>query len=263
MRRPRFSWPEWIDLRVLAAFAGLLIGVGLFIGALNTGHTENKADKAQTQGKKAERKAKVATGGVVGVNAKVNRIVRCVLNRKLSSAEHARCLNLTLPPAQRGLPGIVGQPGKTGPQGVPGVRGPVGRRGPKGDPGPLGPKGDPCLASLDSECVGPKGESGKAGDTGAKGDKGEAGAPGEPGVAGSKGDTGPAGAAGKTGETGPPGPPGPAGDPGPPGPTGSAGATGAAGPAVASFTFSFVDGAGVQQTRTCSDPDGDLNYACQ
>ena len=263
MRRPNISWPDWIDFRVAAAFVGLLIAIALLIGALNTGHTDKKATQAKTQSGQAKRRSTAAAAGTLVLRDRLAKMGRCLLRKGLTTQERAKCINLTLPVAQRGLPGLAGQqgrPGATGRQGLPGVRGPA---GPKGDRGPLGPKGDPCLASVDPTCVGPKGDSGTAGDAGAKGDKGEKGDTGATGAAGAKGDTGPAGATGNTGDTGPQGPPGPAGDPGPAGPAGPQGATGPAGAAPASFTFTFVDGAGQQVTMTCSDPDGDLNYACQ
>ena len=254
MRRPNISWPDWIDFRVAAAFVGLLIAIALLIGALNTGHTDKKATQAKTQSGQAKRRSTAAAAGTLVLRDRLAKMGRCLLRKGLTTQERAKCINLTLPAAQRGLPGLAGQqgrPGATGRQGLPGVR------------GPAGPKGDPCLASVDPTCVGPQGDSGKAGDAGAKGDKGEKGDTGAAGATGAKGDTGPAGATGDAGAQGPQGPPGPAGDPGPAGPAGPQGATGPAGAAPASFTFTFVDGAGQQVTMTCSDPDGDLNYACQ
>jgi hypothetical protein len=97
---------------------------------------------------------------------------RCLLRKGLTPQARAKCINLTLPVAQRGLPGLAGQqgrPGAVGNQGLPGVRGPAGPAGPRGSPGPLGPKGDPCLASLDPDCMGPKGDVGKPGDAGPAG----------------------------------------------------------------------------------------------
>ena len=259
MRRPNLSWPQWIDFRVAIAFVGLLIAVALLVGALNTGHTDKKATQAKTQSGKAQRRSTAAAAGTLVLRDRLAQMGRCLLRKGLTSQQRAKCINLTLPVAQRGLPGLAGQqgrPGAAGRQGLPGVRGP---RGLPGKPGAKGEDGAPCLASIDPACVGPKGDAGTAGEAGAKGDKGDTGATG---ATGSKGDTGPAGATGDTGAQGPAGPPGPAGDPGPAGPAGPQGATGPAGSAPASFTFTFVDGAGQQVTLTCSDPDGDLNYAC-
>jgi hypothetical protein len=256
MRRPDIHLPKWITPPVCAAFVALLIGIGLLVGALNTGHTDKKADSAKKESRTAKRRATAAVALSVGQRNKARDMVLCLLNTHKTNSERAKCLNLTLPAASRNLPGIAGRPGGRGPQGAPGV-GRRGPRGPTGPRGPLGPKGNPCLASLDPLCVGPAGEPGKTGDPGEQGKQGDTGA------TGAKCDTGAAGAAGKTGDTGPQGPPGPAGGPGPAGPAGPQGAPGPQGPAVASFTFSFVDAAGVQQTRTCSDPDGDLNYTCQ
>ena len=114
---------------------GVILLLALLVNSCAVNRTKTTASTAKQQSGQAKRRSTVAVGGAVAVNQKVNRIVRCVLNRNLSPREHARCLNLTLPPAQRGLPGIVGQPGKTGPQGIPGQRGP---RGPEGEPGAVG-----------------------------------------------------------------------------------------------------------------------------
>jgi len=82
------------------------------------------------------------------------------------------------------------------------------------------------------------------------------------GPAGDKGDAGPTGSSGERGPKGDLGATGPQGDAGATGATGDTGATGPQGPAIQSFTFTFVDGAGNQQTLTCTDPEGDLTYAC-
>jgi hypothetical protein len=256
MRRPRV--PDWIDIRVVSAFGALVIAAALLVGALNTGHTDKKADTAKSQSATAKKRSTGAVAGTLILRNRLALMGRCLLRKGLTPQARAKCINLTLPVAQRGLPGLAGQqgrPGAVGKQGLPGVRGPTGPAGPRGKPGPLGPKGDPCLASFDPDCTGPQGDPGAKGDAGGAGPQGERGPKGDVGSTGSKGEPGPAGA-----DSTVPGPPGPAGPAGPPG---AGGATGATGPPVASFTFSFTDGQGVVQTRTCVDPDGDLNYACQ
>jgi hypothetical protein len=75
---------------------------------------------------------------------------------------------------------------------------------------------------------------------------------------GPEGPTGPPGTQGDRGAAGTDGANGAAGADGAPGAQGATGATGATGPPIASFTF--TDPAGVVQV--CTDPDGDLNYAC-
>jgi hypothetical protein len=258
MRRPRV--PDWIDIRVVAAFGALVIAAALLVGALNTGHTDNKADKAQTKAKKADTKANV-------VAARQTAAVKCLLNSR-TPARAARCLNITLPPRAKQQPGQPGAAGRQGGQGARGLQGPPGRtvRGPRGLPGRPGKQGAPCLASLDPECVGPKGDPGEA-VTGPAGSQGERGEKGDPGRAPTDSEVEGAVSRYCAPRNNCVGAQGPAGAdstvPGPQGSTGATGATGATGPPVASFTFSFIDGAGVQQTRTCVDPDGDLNYTCQ
>lgn len=241
-----------IVLTIFVAIAAFKFGAG-------TKTTQEKATKAQ----------KRSTGAIVGTAAlgiRFNRFVNCALDTNLTSRQRARCFNLQLPVTQRGRPGLAGQRGVTGPQGVPGPHGP---RGPKGDPGAVGQSGDPgspCLASLDPDCVGPPGPSGDKGDTGTAGERGPKGDLGATGPTGAAGDTGATGKTGDTGPAGSQGATGPQGDPGATGatgPQGPTGPTGATGPAPAAFSFSFVDGAGNQQTLTCTDPEGDLTYACQ
>src|SRR3954454_889564 len=166
MRRLDIHWPDWIDFRVVAAFVALLIGVGLLIGALNTGHTDRKADSAKKESATAKRRSTGAAAGTVILRNRLSKMGRCLLRKGLTPQARAQCINLTLPVAQRGLPGLAGQqgrPGASGKQGLPGVRGP---RGPTGPRGPLGPRGDPCLASVDPACIGPQGPLGKTGDPG-------------------------------------------------------------------------------------------------
>jgi hypothetical protein len=259
MRRPKLSWPPWIDFRVAVAGVGLLIALALFIGALNTGHTDKKADKAKQESATAKKRSTGAAAGTLILRNRLALMGRCLLRKGLTPQARAKCINLTLPVAQRGLPGLAGQqgrPGAVGKQGLPGVRGPAGPQGPRG---PLGPKGDPCLASVDPDCVGPPGPLGKTGDPGTPG---EAGKTGDTGATGAKGDTGPAGATGKTGADGPPGPPGPQGDPGPAGPAGPQGATGATGPAPSQFAFPNGVTPGVPFTCT-PDPNVANGYVCQ
>jgi hypothetical protein len=265
MRRPRV--PDWIDIRVVAAFGALVIAAALLVGALNTGHTDKKADSAKSKAGTANRRIDVLSARQVAG-------VKCLLNAHSGPAA-ARCLNFTLPRGQKQKPGQPGAAGRQGHQGPRGLQGPPGRtvRGPRGLPGRPGEDGRPCLASLDPKCVGPKGDPGDSvtGPAGSQGERGEKGDPGrgptDAEIAGAVsrfcssrndcvGARGPAGA-----DSTVPGPQGPPGAPSTvPGPQG------AAGPPVATFTFTFtfVDGAGQQQTvtETCSDPDGDLNYAC-
>jgi hypothetical protein len=111
-----------------------------------------------------------------------------------------------------------------------GTEGRAGAQGKRGAPGAPGERG-------------PQGEPGATGSQGAQGSQGEAGQRGEPGEAGPRGEKG------DRGEPGPPGPQGPPGEPGQPGAAGAPGAPGAVSPF--SFSFSFVDGAGVEQTRMC------------
>lgn len=99
---------------------------------------------------------------------------------------------------------------------------------------------------------GPPGPAGVDGRDGRHGLDGKDGAAGQPGPPGAVGGPGPEGDTGATGEPGATGPPGAQGEPGP------AGAPGQPGPAPASFAFTL--GA---ITWTCTDPDGDLAYACQ
>jgi collagen triple helix repeat protein len=200
--------------------AGIVLLLAIFINSCAVRDAKDTGTKAQKKSTTANKKATQSKAGTAVVNAKVNRVIRCLLRRK----DKARCLNITLPPAQRGLPGLAGKPGQRGPQGLPGTRGP---QGPKGDKGIPGAKGDPCLGSIDPVCVGPKGPTGTQGEKGAQGAKGE---PGAAGAAGPKGDKGESGAKGDTGPTGPTGPAGPQGDPGAQGPQGPQGPPGAACP---------------------------------
>src|SRR6185503_16349850 len=89
MRRPNISWPEWIDIRVVLAFIGLLIGIGLLLGAINAGKTNNKASSAKVQSGQAKKRSNVAVGGAIAVNQKVNRVITCVLDRKRTAAQRA------------------------------------------------------------------------------------------------------------------------------------------------------------------------------
>lgn len=89
--------------------------------------------------------------------------------------------------------------------------------------------------------------------------RGPAGPPGLDGPPGAQGADGPAGARGLAGADGTPGADGAAGTPGAPGTPGTPGATGATGPAIASWTWTDPTSGVV---FTCTDPDGDLNYAC-
>ena len=113
--------------------------------------------------------------------------------------------------------------------------------GPPGAPGPVGP-------------VGPRGADGSDGTDGKTivGPPGPVGAPGVVGPPGPEGPPGPQGAPGADGATGPQGPQGPAGPQGPPGEDGKDGKP------PASITFTVL---GI--TYACTDPDGDLVYACE
>lgn len=245
----------------------ILVAVTAFKFGAGTKSTKEKATTAQRR----------STGAIVGtaaLGARFNRFVNCALDKNLTSRERARCFNLQLPPAQRGRAGLAGRPGQPGRQGVPGGRGPRGPQGQPGSDGATGKQGDPgspCLASVDPDCVGPKGDQGSSGSAGSPGERGPKGDVGSTGSAGPQGDPGKdstvPGPQGGIGPQGPPGAdstvPGPAGPAGADGAPGATGATGPRGPAITSFTFSFVDGAGNQQTLTCTDPEGDLTYACQ
>lgn len=118
--------------------------------------------------------------------------------------------------------------------------GPQGVQGLQGIPGPIGP-------------AGPQGPQGLQGVPGVDGEDGQNGADG----ATIAGPTGATGTQGDTGATGPQGDTGPAGPPGPTGPPGATGAMGEQGPPPESFSF---ENFGV--TYTCTDPEGDGNYAC-
>jgi len=214
-----------------------------------TGKT--KATQAQVQSGRANRKSNTAL-------AVATRQGKCILNSKSQEA-FFRCINLSLPTPQKGK---NGQAGQAGPKGPVGKRGPTGPKGDTGDRGAVGKQGDPgspCLASVDPKCVGPQGDKGDAGPTGSSGERGPKG---DLGATGPKGDTGADGPQGPKGDTGATGADGPAGPAGAPGATGATGAQGPPGPPIASFTFTFVDGAGVQITLTCTDPEGDLTYTC-
>jgi len=132
-----------------------------------------------------------------------------------------------------GPQGNKGPIGLTGPQGVP---------GPPGSPGHEGPRG-------------PAGTNGQAGKPGTNGDPGVNGQPGATGAAGNDGATGPAGPAGEPGPQGEQGIQGPQGDKGEPG---AQGEQGGRGPEPESFSFTWLN-----QTYTCTDPDGDGQYACE
>jgi hypothetical protein len=272
MRRPKLSWPPWIDFRVAVAGVGLLIALALFIGALNTGHTDKKADKAKQESATAKKRSTGAAAGTLILRNRLALMGRCLLRKGLTPQARAKCINLTLPVAQRGLPGLAGQqgrPGAVGRQGLPGVRGP---RGLPGRPGAKGRDGAPCLASLDPDCVGPKGDPGES-VTGPAGSQGERGEKGDPGRAPTDAEIdgavsrfcaprndckGPAGADSTV--AGPPGPPGAASTvPGP---------AGANGRDAQPFTFSFTDATGAQHTCTIDPFAGaavvqPCNYACQ
>lgn len=112
-----------------------------------------------------------------------------------------------------------------GPRGEPGAQGPPGRDGEDGEDGEDGLT-PPCYF-LVTQCVG------------------------EAGPQGEQGEVGPAGPAGEAGPTGPAGPAGPTGPAGPQGPSGPSG------PAAASITFEWAN-----KTYRCTDPDGNLHYAC-
>ena len=220
----RWRWP---DEKVLVA-GGILLTLIVAVAAFKFGAgTKTTKEKAQ----RSERKATTANQRALDAQVQGNQIVKCLLNSK-GPKRAARCLNLTLPVPQPGPTGQAGQPGKrglpgsrgaTGAQGLPGLRGP---KGDPGSPGRNGQNGQPCLASIDPDCVGPKGATG---DTGAKGDTGatgDTGAKGDTGATGAKGDPGANGADGPPGPVGPQGPQGPPGDPGPQGPQGPQGPPG-------------------------------------
>jgi hypothetical protein len=101
------------------------------------------------------------------------------------------------------------------------------------------------------------GTAGPAGPQGLPGPPGVQGLPGPQGLRGLMGKPGVAGVPGPAGATGPQGP---KGEPGKDGQDGADGAIGPVGPAgyPASFTFTAIGG----QEMTCTDPDGDHNYAC-
>jgi hypothetical protein len=65
MRRPRV--PDWIDIRVVAAFGALVIAAALLVGALNTGHTDKKADSAKSKAGTANRRIDVLSARQVAV----------------------------------------------------------------------------------------------------------------------------------------------------------------------------------------------------
>jgi len=150
----------------LAALTALAVSMALLVASCQSNKSQSTAKSAKTESQTAKKRSNVAVGGAVAVNAKVNRVITCVLDRKRTAVERARCLNLQLPPTQRGAAGLAGQPGRPGPQGIPGQRGPQGPQGepgPQGDQGAVGSQGDPgspCLASVDPSCVGPSGAKG-------------------------------------------------------------------------------------------------------
>jgi len=252
--------PTGREQAVIGVLVTILVAVVAFQFGSNAKSVSNDAAKAP----QAQKQARRATVKATQAQVQGNQIVKCLLNSR-GPKRAARCLNLTLPNPQPGPTGQAGQPGRRGlpgAQGSPGSQGLPGLRGPKGDPGSPGQNGQngaPCLASIDPECVGPKGDTGAQGDKGAPGDAGATGAPGAKGDTGAQGATGDTGAPGSTGAQGPPGDPGPQG---PQGATGPQGPPGANGSPPASFSFTFVDGVGAQVTLTCTDPDGDLNYTC-
>lgn len=96
--------------------------------------------------------------------------------------------------------------------------------------------------------------AGEPGTPGAAGPAGPQGSTGAQGPAGPQGPTGPAGVNGSAGAQGEPGVQGPMGLTGPQGEPGPAGSQGAQGPPVGSFSFLGL---------TCSDPEGDGQYACE
>ena len=263
---------HWLDSptlwQKLLPALGVILLLALLLNSCAVKKTKTTAGSAKSQSTKAQRRSTGAAVGTAVVNAKLNRALRCILR---GGNQAARCLNLTLPPAQRGLPGIKGQQGVQGPRGLPGI----GRPGRPGRQGARGPRGIPGVTpDPPAPIPGPPGENASQADVAAavaefcagaatpcKGAKGEPGRPPtDPEVrdaisfycASRNECRGPAGADSTV--------PGPAGAPGQ---AGATGATGATGPAPASFTFSFVDGQGAQQTLTCSDPENDLSYVCQ
>lgn len=246
--------PNGREQAVIGVLVTILVAVLAFKLGSNAKSVSNDAAKAP----KAQKQAVRAQGTANQAQEQATGVAKCLLNSR-GPKRAARCLNLTLPVPQPGATGQAGRPGpqgRPGAQGLPGLRG---ERGPKGDPGDIGPQGTPCLASIEPDCTGPKGDTGAAGDKGATGDTGAQGATGAKGDTGAQGATGDTGAPGATGAQGPPGDPGPQG---PQGATGPQGPPGANGSPPASFSFTFVDGVGAQITMTCTDPDGDLNYTC-
>lgn len=236
--------------------AGVIVTAIVAVGAFRLGSSAKNVSNNAAKAPRAQKQARRAQGTAIQAQQQATGVAKCLLNSR-GPRRAARCLNLTLPVPQPGRTGQAGQRGPAGRPGTPGLPGLKGERGPKGDQGIIGPKGDPCLASVQPSCVGPQGE------TGAQGATGDKGATGDTGATGAKGDTGATGATGDTGAQGPQGDPGPQGPQGATGATGPQGPTGATGPAPASFSFTFVDGAGQQVTFTCTDADGDLNYQCQ
>lgn len=226
-------WPQTALERSVAALLALAIVLGgIFISTIiRTDSAKETAEDTETKAQENQEDIQETERDVIKTDARLNRTLRCLLRRD----NLTRCLNITLPPAQRGLPGLAGQPGRQGPRGLPGVQGPRGRRGPRGIPGasPEPPAPLPGPAGMD----GARGEPGPAGESGAKGEKGE------------QGERGPQGEQGPQGPQGDPGPQGPPGETGPPGPQA---------PPIVSFTFTDATG----QTQTCVDPEGDGSYAC-
>ncbi len=138
-----------------------------------------------------------------------------------------------------------------GPQGE---TGPMGPQGLQGETGPMGPQG------LQGE-TGPMGPQGLQGETGPMGPQGLQGETGPMGPQGLPGETGPMGPQGLPGETGPMGPQGLQGETGPMGPQGLQGETGPMGPQGEVGPMGPMGPAGPQGPAGETGPRGEMGPA--